>query len=194
MIDLQALRLYYYTKFIPAYADAVASLGDKPVQLLVEQENTLAHIFAYLEDESDVGNLQKACAHLERATLDCYKIIWVEYKEKLKFYISLDNSNLALAFNVQESDVLEKIKKIDLLAKEARELESLNIGKNTTKALEKYMEVVELEKALLDTVDIKKVSSYQRSSVKDFLQDQYLGLVLGILGGLVSSYIYAKLF
>jgi hypothetical protein len=193
-MDIQELQRYYYEKFIPAYADAVASLGDKPVQLLVEQENTLAHIFAHLEDAGDGSNLKKACAHLERATLDCYKIIWVEYKEKLKFYISLDNSNLALAFNTQESEVLEQIKKIDILAKEARELESLNVGKNTSKALLKYMEVVALEKSLLDSVDMKKVSSYNQFKLSNFLQDQYLGLILGILGGLVSSYIYAKLF
>jgi hypothetical protein len=193
-MQMEDLQRYYYEKFIPAYADAVASLGDKPVQLLIEQENTLAHIFAHLEGESDGSNLKKAIAHLERATLDCYKIIWIEYKERLKSYISLDNSNLALAFNKEESELLAKIKKIDTLAREARELESLNVGKNTTKALEKYMEVVALEKELLDSVDIKKVSSYNQFQLKNFLQDQYLGLILGILGGLVSSYIYAKLF
>jgi hypothetical protein len=191
---MQELRRYYYERFIPAYADAVASLGDKPVQLLVEQENTLAHLFAHLEEAGDGSNLKKATAHLERATLDCYKIIWVEYKERLKSYISLDNSNLALAFNKEESEVLEKIKKIDTLAREARELESLNVGKNTTQALDKYIEVVALEKELLDSVDIKKVSSYQRFQLTTFLQDQYLGLILGILGGLISSYIYTKLF
>jgi hypothetical protein len=56
------------------------------------------------------------------------------------------------------------------------------------------MEVVELERSLLDSVDMKKVSSYNQFKLSSFLQEQYLGLILGILGGLVSSYIYAKLF
>ena len=193
-MHLQELLAYYYKNFIPAYADAVASLGDKPVQLLVEQENTLAHLFAYLEDTTNEHNLQKACGHLERATLDCYKIIWIEYKEKLKFYISLDNSNLALAFNSSESTVLEKIKKIDILAKEARELESLNIGKNTTKALEKYMEVVTLEKELLDSVDIKKASSYNKFKLSHLLKDHSIGIMIGIVTGVISTYLYSLFF
>lgn len=193
-MTLQELSRYYYEKFIPAYADAVASLGDKPVQLLVEQENALAHIFAHLDDSSDIGNLHKACAHLERATLDCYKIVWVEYKEKLKFYISLDNSNLALAFNTHEGDVLEKIKKIDSLAKEARELESLNIGKNTTKALEKYMEVVAIEKELLESVDIKKASTYNQFKLAYLLKDHSLAIMIGIVTGIISTYLYGKMF
>jgi hypothetical protein len=193
-MDIKELLDYYYQKFIPAYADAVASLGDKPVQLLVEQENTLAHLLAYLEDESDKANLKKACGHLERATLDCYKIIWIEYKEKLKFFISLDNSNLALAFNSNESEVLKKIKKIDSLAKEARELESINIGKNSTLALDKYIEVVELEKELLDSVDLKKASSYNKFKLSHLIKDHSLGFILGIIAGLATSYIWERFF
>jgi hypothetical protein len=193
-MDIKELLDYYYQKFIPAYADAVASLGDKPVQLLVEQENTLAHLLAYLEDESDKANLKKACGHLERATLDCYKIIWIEYKEKLKFFISLDNSNLALAFNSNESEVLEKIKKIDSLAKEARELESINIGKNSTLALDKYIEVVELEKELLDSVDLKKASSYNKFKLSHLIKDHSLGFILGIIAGLATSYLWERFF
>ena len=188
------LLAYYYEKFIPAYADAVASLGDKPVQLLVEQENTLAHLMAHLEDENDEDNLKKACGHLERATLDCYKIIWVVYKEKLAFFISLDNSNIALAFNNEESAILEKIKKIDLLAKEARQLESLNIGKNTTKALEKYIEVVTLEKGLLEWVDIKKASSYNQFKLSHLLKDHSLSIMIGIVTGIISTYLYGQFF
>jgi hypothetical protein len=193
-MDIKELVDYYYQKFIPAYADAVASLGDKPVQLLVEQENTLAHLIAYLENSSDEANLKKASAHLERATLDCYKIIWIEYKEKLKFFISLDNSNLALAFNSNESEVLKKIQKIDLLAKEARELESINIGKNSTLALDKYIEVVLLEKELLDSVDLKKASSYNKFKLSHLIKDHSFGFILGILGGLATSYIWERFF
>jgi hypothetical protein len=193
-MDIKELLDYYYQKFIPAYADAVASLGDKPVQLLVEQENTLAHLLAYLEDESDKANLKKACGHLERATLDCYKIIWIEYKEKLKFFISLDNSNLALAFNSNESEVLKKIKKIDSLAKEARELESINIGKNSTLALDKYIEVVELEKELLDSVDLKKASSYNKFKLSHLIKDHSLGFIVGIIAGLATSYLWERFF
>jgi hypothetical protein len=193
-MDVKELLDHYYQKFIPAYADAVASLGDKPVQLLIEQENTLAHLIAYLEDESDTSNLKKACGHLERATLDCYKIIWIEYKEKLKFFISLDNTNLALAFNSNESEVLDKIKKIDTLAKEARELESINIGKNNSLALQKYIEVVELEKELLDSVDIKKASSYNKFKLSHLIKDHSLGFILGILAGLLTTYIWERFF
>ncbi len=194
-MSLEELQHYYYRNFVPAYADAVASLGDKPVQLLVEQENTLAHLMAHLaEDRGNDQNLHRAKAHLERATLDCYKIIWVVYKEKLEYFIKLDNSNLALAFNSHENEVIKKIQKIDRLAKEARELESMNIGQNSTLALQKYMEVVELEKALLDQVDLKKAHSYNRFKFIYLLKDQAIGIVLGILVGLATNYIWERFF
>ncbi len=178
---------YYYDNFIPAYADAVASLGDKPAQLLVEQENTLAHLLAYLKDNDDQENLKKAYGHLERATLDCYKIIWVTNKEKLAYYIRLDNSNLALAFNASESDVMKKIQRIDTLAKEARELEARGIGQNSSKALEKYIEVVALERELLESADIKKASSYNQFKLSHLLKDHSLGFATGILTSIAAT-------
>jgi len=193
-MNLDRIQKYYFDTFIPAYADAVVMLGDKPVQLLVEQENTLAHIMAHLSESDDEKNLYRAMAHLERATLDCYKIIWVESKQKLEYFIKLDNTNLALAFNKNESEVLDKIKKIDSLAKEARALESMNIGKNNTKALEKYIEVVELERDLLDSVDIKKASSYNKFKFSHILKEQALGIVLGLIIGLVTNYIWDRFF
>ncbi len=194
-MSLEELQRYYYQNFVPAYADAVASLGDKPVQLLVEQENTLAHIMAHLAQDGDnIHNIQRALAHLERATLDCYKIIWVVYKEKLEYFIKLDNSNLALAFNSHENEVIKKIQKIDRLAKEARELESVNIGKNSTLALQKYMEVVALEKALLDQVDLKKAHSYNRFKFIYLLKDQVVGIVVGLLVGLLTNYLWERFF
>ena len=193
-MNLDRIQKYYFDTFIPAYADAVVMLGDKPVQLLVEQENTLAHIMAHLSESDDEKNLYRAMAHLERATLDCYKIIWVESKQKLEYFIKLDNTNLALAFNKNESEVLDKIKKIDSLAKEARALESMNIGKNSSKALQKYMEVVELEKELLDSVDIKKASSYNQFKISHLLKDHALGIVLGLLIGLATNYIWERFF
>ena len=185
---------YYYEQFIPAYADAVASLGDKPAQLLVEQENTLAHLLAYLKDDKDRDNLKKAYGHLERATLDCYKIIWVTHKEKLAYYIRLDNSNLALAFNASESEVMQKIEAIDTLAKEARELEARNIGQNSSKALEKYIQVVALERELLQSADIKKASSYKKFKLSHLIKEHSIGFGVGIVTSIFASLLYEKFF
>jgi len=181
---------YYYGSFIPAYADAVATLGDKPAQLLVEQENTLAHLLAFLKNNDDTDNLKKAYGHLERATLDCYKIIWVTNKEKLSYYIRLDNSNLALAFNASESEVMQKIRQIDSLAKEARELEARGIGQNSSKALEKYIQVVALERELLDSADIKKASSYNKFKISHLLKDHAIGFATGIAAGVATTILY----
>jgi len=191
--SLKYIKDYYYNTFVPAYADAVASIGDKPIQLLIEQENTLAHIIASIDDNGD-DNLKKAIAHLERATLDCYKIIWVVYKEKLEYFIKIDKTNFALAFNIDEAEVLEKINKIDSLAKEARRLESLNVGKNNSLALKKYMEVVEIEKELLESADMKKFSSYSRFKFSYILKDQVVGIIVGILTGLLTSYLWERFF
>jgi len=74
------LAKYYREEFIPAYADVVVYLSAKPDETLLEIENIFSHVFQILNpeliDTKKMENIEKAKGHLERATLDCLKIIW----------------------------------------------------------------------------------------------------------------------
>ncbi len=77
----------YRQRFIPVYADFVALTTIKPQQILIEQENILAHISQYLNielsEELREENLQKAYNHMVRVTLDMHKLVWAELRSKL---------------------------------------------------------------------------------------------------------------
>ena len=81
----------------------VGYIGDKPHQIVIELENSFAHISQYFNPELDIQdkdkNLAKAYDHLVRATLDCYKLLWVTLHEQLKA-IEEDESIRKLGLNI----------------------------------------------------------------------------------------------
>ena len=80
---------YYSNEFLPVYARAVAELQDKPVQITVEIENAFSHLSVASIHERDgniqkqIEHLKKSLGHIERATLDAYKFIWISLLKKL---------------------------------------------------------------------------------------------------------------
>ncbi len=80
-MELDEVFEFYRTEFVPAYSDLVGYIGDKPQQIVIELENTFAHLSQYFNPSLDIHgkdkNLEKAHDHLVRVTLDCYKLLWV---------------------------------------------------------------------------------------------------------------------
>lgn len=80
-MDITVVFNFYRETFLPAYSDVVGTIVKKPKQIQTELENTLAHIAQYfnpnLNADTRENNAKKAYDHLQRATLDCYKILWV---------------------------------------------------------------------------------------------------------------------
>jgi len=188
-MTLQEYTEYYNEIFIPAYADAVALLADKPEQLIIEQENSLSHLIPYLDDNNDITNLRRAKGHLERATLDAYKMTWVELKKKLMYYVSLDKSNVAVAFNLPVDEVLKDLSLFDTNIQEARLLEARNIGKGNVDVSEKYLNSILIAMKLLDSVDDDNVRSYQKHTFFDYIQKHSIGFGLGIVASLLATWI-----
>lgn len=90
--DFKELTDYYSNYFIPAYADLVSLTADKPAQVLVEIENFNSHIMAAFRHGSDSSdgksNISKAKTHLQRATLDCYKLLFVEINNRIREFVT----------------------------------------------------------------------------------------------------------
>lgn len=70
----------YRERFIPIYSDFVSLTAIKPKQILIEQENILAHLSQAQNPNIDTrlqqANLEKAFNHMIRVTLDMHKLVW----------------------------------------------------------------------------------------------------------------------
>jgi len=191
-MDTEEVFEFYRTEFVPAYSDLVGYISDKPRQIVIELENTFAHISQYFNPELDIQdkdkNLAKAYDHLVRATLDCYKLLWVTLHEQLKA-IEEDESIRKLGLNISETEFRTKFQKNKKLAQEARRIEMTSVGLTPIAALDKYKEVVKGGYELIGTIDndkLQEIKSLKRFvSTKEFI----IGTGVGILAGLISGYL-----
>ena len=187
-MDIEEVFKFYRTEFVPAYSDLVGYLGDKPRQMVIELENTFAHISQYFNPELDIQgkdeNLAKAYDHLVRVTLDCYKLLWVTIHEDLRM-IEKDESIRKLGLNISEAEFLTEFQKLRKLAQEARGIEMESVGLSPMKSLDKYKEVVKDGYELIDTIDETKMQEIK--SLKRFVFTKEF--IVGILAGLISGYL-----
>ena len=187
-MDTEEVFEFYRTEFVPAYSDLVGYIGDKPRQMVIELENTFAHISQYFNPELDIQakdkNLVKAYDHLVRATLDCYKLLWVTIHGQLKA-IEEDESKRKLGLNISETEFRTKFQKIKKLAQEARRVEMTSVGLAPIAALDKYKEVVKDGYELIDTIDENKMQEIK--SLKRFVSTNEF--IVGIITGLLSGYL-----
>ncbi|MDO9517890.1 MAG: hypothetical protein Q7J10_07575 [Methanosarcinaceae archaeon] len=158
---------------------------------MIELENTLAHISQLynhkLNYHDENVNLEKAYDHLIRATLDCYKLLWVHIYEQLKV-IEKNESNRKLGLNISEAEFRTKLQTLRKMAQEARGIEMSLVGVEPIASLDKYKEVVKFGYELIDTIDENKIQEIK--SLKTFISTKEFitGIVAGILTGLISGY------
>jgi len=187
-MDVEDVFEFYRIEFVPAYSDLVGYIGDKPRQMVIELENTFAHISQYFNPELDIQdkdkNLVKAYDHLVRATLDCYKLLWVTIHEKLEV-IEKDGSTRKLGLNISETEFLTKFQKLRKLAQEARGMEMASVGLEPIKSLDKYKEVVKDGYELIGVMDENKMQEIK--SLKRFVSTKEF--IVGIIAGLISGYL-----
>ena len=187
-MDVEEVFKFYRTEFVPAYSDLVGYIGDKPQQMVIELENTFTHISQYfnprLDSQDKDKNLVKAYDHLVRATLDCYKLLWVTINGQLKA-IEEDEAKRKLGLNISETEFRTKFQKIKKLAQEARRIEMTSVGLAPIEALDKYKDVVKNGYELIDTIDENKMQEIK--SLKRFVSTKEFSM--GIITGLLSGYL-----
>lgn len=180
-----------YNRFKDAYADLVAYIQDKPLEILVEVENAFSHLMVALESpeaEEARVNLSKAVSHLQRATLDCYKLLWVRLGEDLESLLRDQKKRLALS--VKEQEFWSKWEKFKEKSREARKLEIDNVGVNPLASIEAYQEACDIAWSILERVDEAKYSEVKKFALKSKIWEL---VVSGLIGALLS-YFLCKLF
>jgi hypothetical protein len=133
-MDNQPLESFlnaYNDYFIKAYADLVAIKREKPIQILIEIENAFSHLLNALSYDKNSNryreNLIKGKNHLLRASLDAYKLLWVECANELE-KIEKNKYLRKFGLSINEIDFFNLKNKCFDKIKEARRIETENIG------------------------------------------------------------------
>lgn len=199
-MDLNALFAFYRNEFLPSYSDLVGYIADKPQQILYELEHVFSHISqTYNPDVSpDMkdDNIEKAYGHLQRATLDGYKLLWVTIYGELRD-IEEDEALRKLGLKISGSVFLIKVQELKKLAQEARKTEMMSMGIDPTASIDLYKRVVTRGYELLDVIDdtkAKEVEEYVKSlkrsiSTREFIICIAISLSTGLISGYLLSFI-----
>lgn len=171
----------------PIYADLVATLGEKPTQVVFQLEAAFVHL-AVARTNPDVydENVKKALGHLHRAALDAGKILWLHKKRELSAIVS-DERLRRFCVNLPESDLMGAYQLAEQLGREARRLEISSIGIDPGAAVQAYYEAAVAFDRVLEHVDPEKIRSFQRFRVVNVLREQGVGFVIGVLASLLAT-------
>ena len=171
----QDLIDFYNDSFLPVYADTVAYIADKPAQIIIEIENTFSHMAQYLNannsSEIQEENLNKAYNHLLRATIDCYKMLWVEMSKDIEVFMG-NNNNRKYSVNLPENESMQLWLQFKDKAKEARRQELSGVGVTPLQTIDAYKETVEIGWAILNNCDREKLLSLKAFNWVNLVKQQ----------------------
>ncbi len=192
-LDYSHFFRIYKEYFLPAYSDLVAYLADKPQQILIEIENTFSHIAqTYNNDISQAqreDNLKKATAHMQRISLDCYKLLWAKMKGEIDvIFQSKDLRSFGL--NMSEAEFIAKKEKFRGKVQEARKLELENVGVDPLKSLDAFGEAVSIGWEILKSIDENKIHKLKKKSAIDKIKHFFIDI---LMGNIVSNIIWLLL-
>lgn len=199
MIYLEPEQLFdFYRKtFLPAYSDYVGFTVKKPTQVLNELENTLAHVAQYhnpkLNSEIKQKNIMKAYGHLQRSTLDLYKLLLVGMQRDLKS-LYLDDNKRTFALNISEEDFIKSYHSFITHIQDARAVEIKNVGTEPLKAIELYKNCIILGKGLINSIDHSKTKKLKKLKLIYLIKQNMVGAILGFFVGLFSNYVWVNHF
>ena len=181
------LYTYHEVTFKPIYADLVAVLGNKPERIAFELEAALSHIaVAHTKRELFDENIQKAFDHLQRASLDAAKILWLSYKERAEEIIK-DEYIRTFAANISEKELLNQFFEAEKKAKEARKHELENTGENPSASINLYYEAANLFCEVVSHIDIDKKDKLRKFSSIIKRKEVIISFIVGLLSSAAVS-------
>jgi len=193
-MNLNDYTTFYHETFKPAYADLVATIADKPQQIIFEIENSYSHLMVYLSNDAKISNeikqsnLDKAYNHLARATMDCYKMLWTEISKFLD-NIMHDKVTRAFAFNENEALILNTWNLFKKKAQKARQEEMRSVGVDCNQTILLYKEAVDEGMVLLEKFDYEKFKQVKKFDFVNLIKNQWVGFVSGVIASVVAHWI-----
>jgi hypothetical protein len=191
--SLCKLSKFYRDNFIPAYADVIVITNYKPEEILLEIENILSHFIQILNPGIDSvqksENINRARGHIERATLDCLKIVWTEQSMNLS-KINSDDLARRYCINMPEHEFVRTYEEYNGLLAKARLLEMNSIGTSHTETIVAYRRAIELAKIISEHIDYNKLNSFNAFRKILSAKTNLVSFLLGVVASLVATYLW----
>jgi hypothetical protein len=146
-----------------------------------------------LSPDSRDENIKKAMTHLERTTLDCYKLLWMHFEKDLKSLIT-DSEKRVLCVNMSEWELLDKYNKAEAAIVDSRKFELQNVGLDLKDTIEKYKSAFQIIKLILEKVDPKALGIVDKKRKQKQWRDIGIGLIIGVITSIISVPIIKFLF
>ncbi|MCK9637218.1 MAG: hypothetical protein M0R41_13150 [Methylobacter tundripaludum] len=173
------------------YGDLIVVTANKPVQIIFQLEAAFTHMaVASLNNECSQENLKAALKHIQRASLDAAKMLWLAYKDRLDNIIS--DSNLRMfCINCPEDELIKAYSKAENLAEEARRCELNHIGVDPTKSLTLYYEASIALKEVFEKIDHNKLKNFKKFNLFYKAKEYLIGFIIGIFASVIATFIYS---
>lgn len=127
--------------------------------------------------------------HAERAALDAAKMLWLHYKKKVDDFVD-DEEIRRLCLKVPDNEFLKSYQLAEELARQARQDEVANTGKNPSSSLEKYYQAAQSFQVALGQIDSEKSKYVRRFKVFNIVKNHVISFVLGVFASLSASLIW----
>ncbi len=187
----QELYEYHEKVFKPVYADLIAILGNKPEQIAFELEAALSHIaIAKTNNELYEKNIERAHGHLQRASLDAVKIMWLEYRERAEKII-LDRDLRTFASNTSESELISKFQHAEDVARNARRQELNNTGNNSSVSVPSYYEAAKLFSEIVTLIDPEKAAKLEGFKSRYATKEVVAAFIVGVASSALVAWLSA---
>lgn len=146
----------------------------------------MQHFNPAIDGEIREANLEKAYNHLQRATLDCYKLCWLYMDEEIAGLI--DNPNVRkFCVNMPEGELLSAYNYFREAAQSARLTEGQNVGIDIMPSIAAYKNACREGKRIFGSIDVAKMADYDRLRIKVRRFVTAKEFVIGFCAGLASS-------
>jgi hypothetical protein len=181
---------FFHDVFTPAYVDLVTYIVKRPEQISFELEAVLSHLVqSYNKNINDTKkneNIVKAMGHLERATLDSYKLLWVESFKSIK---TIENLGFFRKFflNTPEYDFLVGVQKVRELARAARTKEMASMGIEPHASIDLYKELAKRSLQVAGSLDKHKTGAFKKITRPTLIKTFFLQNIIGLITGFLSS-------
>ena len=195
-MSIDKLFEFYRDQFIPAYADLVGYIGDKPQRVINEIENVFTHVAQSfnpnISKEDQEKNITKAYDHMVRSLLDCVKSLWVEINDDIE-KIHQDTNKRRFGINMREEEWMTQYSKFKKIAQDARKTELKNVGVNAMASIDKYREAILIGVNLLENVDSEKIKSFESFYGRFKLKVLTKEVVISVIAGLIAGFALGNL-
>lgn len=188
--DIAEIVSFFHNEFIPAYSDLTGFIVNKPQEILISVEYAFSHLMQHFNEDLEVEvrdkNLEKAYHHLQRATLDCYKLLWVYMNTNIARLID-DQNKRKFCVNMVEGDLLLGYQRFRAKAQEARTIEGRNVGLDVRPSITAYKSACTEGKKILMNIDEIKANDFEKLEAKAYRFITAKEFIVGLSTGLITS-------